>query len=283
MSIQESSATALVRFTGLGIICFNEERRRGEIGVVRDDKHELMIKIQKPVFQEGTDGDLIVYQDIATYQNLPKENVEIEISAEAPEIAGYEVYQPGDFHRLGTNDANDFRWIVDMHRDLHSDESLIRPAGAHRYPLTRLYIENGVFYTSRLDRNLFFEKVRKDASGAGQERDEFGNIAETIGVKIEGAAVNVTIRVGDKEETHSLKHVEGLPFIIKIDNMDYSANAVYSDMPDYYKYLASPRGVQFDLAPVIEEGGDQDVKGGAVNQDDFCHPMLMPVPSIDEL
>ena len=32
MSVQESSATALVRFTGLGIICFNQDRQRGEIG-----------------------------------------------------------------------------------------------------------------------------------------------------------------------------------------------------------------------------------------------------------
>ena len=81
MSVNESSATALVRFTGLGIVCFNKEKQRGEIAIIRDNKHTLSIKIQKPVFQEGTDSDVIVYQDIATYENLPKDGVQIEIKA----------------------------------------------------------------------------------------------------------------------------------------------------------------------------------------------------------
>ena len=81
MSVKESSATALVRFTGLGIICFNSDRQRGEIAAIRDDKHTLSIKIQRPVYQEGSGNDLIHYQDIAAYQKLPKEDVQLEIKA----------------------------------------------------------------------------------------------------------------------------------------------------------------------------------------------------------
>jgi hypothetical protein len=281
MSVQESSATALVRFTGLGIICFNKDRQRGEIGVIRDDKHTLTVSIQKPVFKEGTDSDVITYQDIAVYENLPKDDVQIEIKAAKPAIEGFEIYQSGDFNRLESDDFNDFRWIVNMN-SLHGDPDL-SPAAQERYPLTKLYIGNGLFYTHKLDRNLFFEKVEKDPSGAATQREAFGNIAETIGVKIEGDEVNFTIRIGAREETHSLKRVPGFPFRIEIKNMDYSAKAVYSDMPDYYRYLASPSGKQFDLAPVIEGGGDQRVKGGAVNQDDFCHPIGSDWPSIDLL
>ena len=87
MSVKESSATALVRFTGLGIVCFNKDKQRGEIGAIRDNKHTLTIKVQKPVYQEGADGDVIVYQDIATYENLPKDDVQIEIKATNPAIA----------------------------------------------------------------------------------------------------------------------------------------------------------------------------------------------------
>jgi hypothetical protein len=283
MSIQESSATALIRFTGLGIICFNQDRQRGEIGVVRDNKHTLTVKIQQPVFQDGVDDDIIVYQDIATYENLPKDDVQIEIKATGqPAIEGYEVYQPGDFNRLESDDFNDFRWIVNLD-NLHGGTSVVRPAAGERYPLTKLYISNGLFYTHQLDRNLFFEKVEKDASGAAKQREAFGNVAETIGIKIEGEGVNFTISIGGKKETHSLKRVAGFPFRIEIKNMDYSAEAVYSDMPDYYRYLSSPSGVQFDLAPVIEGDGDQRVKGGAVNQDDFCHPIGSDWPFIDEL
>lgn len=282
MSVQEGSATALVRFTGLGIICLNKDRQRGEIGVIRDNKHTLTVSIQKPVFKEGTDSDVITYEDIAAYENLPKDDVQIEIKAAAtPAIAGYEIYQSGDFNRLESDDFNDFRWIVNMN-SLHGETDL-SPADAQRYPLTKMYISNGLFYTHKLDRNLFFDKVEKDSSGVATEREAFGNIAETIGVKIEGDEVNFTIRIGGREESHSLKRVAGFPFRIEIKNMDYSAKAVYSDMPDYYRYLASPSGKQFDLAPVIEGGGDQRVKGGAINQDDFCHPLCMDFPTIDLL
>jgi hypothetical protein len=279
MPIQESSATALVRFTGLGILCFNEDRARGEIGIVRDTKHTLTLKIQKPTYKEGSEADVIIYEDVAVYENLPKENVEIEITAEQPVIEGYQIYQSGDFSRLEATDPNDFRWIVNFD-ELHENAPLVKAGEADRYPLTNLYINNGLFYTHRLDEKLFFEKVTKGADGA---REPFGNIAETIGAKIEGETVNVTIRFDGKEEKHSLKRVAGLPFRIEFKNMDYNAKAVYSDLPDYYRYRTTSTGVQVELAPVIEGGGEQRVKGGAVNQDDFCHPLFMDVPSLDEL
>jgi len=68
MSVNEGSATALVRFTGLGIICFNDEGQRGEIAIIRDDKHQLSIRIQRPVYQEGAEQDIVVYRDIAAYE-----------------------------------------------------------------------------------------------------------------------------------------------------------------------------------------------------------------------
>jgi hypothetical protein len=282
MSVNESSATALVRFTGLGIVVFNEERQRGEIGVIRDDKHELSIKIQRPVFQEGSGSDIVVYQDIATYNSLPKEDVRIEIKAQGqPAIEGFEVYQSGDFDRLDSADPNDFRWIVDM-GTLHGQTPII--AGTEeRDPLTKIYIGNGLFYTHKLDTNLFFEKVGKDPSGNVTQREVFGNIAETIGVKIEGEAVSFTVSLGGKEETQSLKRVDGLPFRIEIKNMDYDANAIYSDMPDYYKYLASTDGQRFELSPIIEDDDVGSATGRPINTVDFCHPIVGGVMAIDQL
>ena len=101
MSLNESSATALVRFTGLGLFCFNKKRQRGEIAAIRDNKHTLTIRVQKPVFQDGADSDIIVYQDIAAYEKLPKNDVQLEIKAAGnPAIEAYEIYQNGDFDRL---------------------------------------------------------------------------------------------------------------------------------------------------------------------------------------
>lgn len=282
MSVKESSATALVRFTGLGIICFNRDRQRGEIAAVRDNnKHVLTIKIQQPVFQDGAESDVIAYRDIATYQQLPREDVEIEITAAgAPAIAGYEIYQSGDFDRLGDSDPNDFRWLVNMNA-LH-DGAALKPAADRAYAITKIYIGNGLFYTHKLARNLFFEKVELDASGAAAQRETFGNVGETIGVKIEGDQVNFTIRIAGQETTHSLKRVEGLPFRIEINNMDYSDNAVYSDMADYYKFVSIPSGKQFDFTPIVEDT-DEASEGGSINQEEFCHPIFIEMASIDEL
>jgi hypothetical protein len=282
MPVNESSATVLVRFTGLGIICFNRDKQRGEIAVIRDNKHSLSVRIQKPVFQDGSGNDVIVYKDIATYQTLPKEGVQIEVKALGqPAVAGFEIYQSGEFDRLDSPDVNDFRWIVNMNA-LHGDAAL-SPATQGRYPITKIYIDNGLFYTHRLDTNLFFEKVEKDAAGIETGRQVFGNVGETAGVKVEGDEVSFTIRgTGGEEETHTLKRVEGLPYRIEIKNMDYSDNAVYSDMDDYYSYVSNPGGSQFDLAPVVEDDGDT-AGGGSVNQEEFCHPITMDLSSIDEL
>jgi len=282
MSLNESSATVLVRFTGLGLFCFNKERQRGEIAAIRDNKHTLTIRVQKPVFQDGADRDLIVYQDIAAYEKLPKNDVQIEIKGVAkPAIEGYEIYQSGDFDRLDSADVNDFRWIVNMHT-LHGASGLA-PTTKQNYPLAKLYIENGLFYTYKLDRNFFFEKVERDSGGTVTQRDVFGNVAETIGVKIEANEVTFTIRIGHQEERHSLERVAGLPYRIEIQNMDYSAGAVYSDMPDYYQYLSSPSGKHFDLTPIVEDA-DETGKGDSISQKDFCHPVVIEDPhSIDYL
>ncbi|HWN09512.1 MAG TPA: hypothetical protein VNO50_09645 [Pyrinomonadaceae bacterium] len=278
MPVKESSATALVRFTGLGIICFNKDRGRGEIAAIRDNKHTLMIRIQQPVFQDGADNDIVAYQDIATYQKLPNDDVQIEIQAIGkPAIEGYEVYHTGNFDRLGEADRNDFRWIVNMHT-LHGDAKLNRGAG-QKNPLAKIYIGNGLFYAHKLDQKLFFEKVEKNANGLAMRREVFGSVAETVGVKIEGDEVRVAVRIGGQGETHSLKRVAGLPYRIEIKNMDHSPTAVYSDMPDYYNYLSSPDGSQFDLSPIVE-----DEAGGAINQQEFCHPIVVDdPPSIDDL
>lgn len=281
MTIQESSATALVRFTGLGIICFNSDQRRGEIAAIRDNKHLLTIKIQQPVYQDGGESDVIVYQDIVTYEGLQKDEVQIEIkSLGTPAIEGYEIYQSGDFDRLDSTDVNDFRWVVNMNA-LHGNAAL-RLTGEQHYPVTKIYIGNGLFYTHKLDTNLFFEKVETDASGTATQREVFGNVAETIGVKIAGEEVSFTIRIGDTEETTTLQRVDGLPFRIEIKNMDYGEDAVYSDMPDYYGYLSSPDDNHFDLVPMVEDT-DGDTAGGSVNHKKFCHPVSTDLPSIDQL
>ena len=109
-------------------------------------------------------------------------------------INGYEIYQAKDeFDRLNSDDTNDFRWIVNM-ANLHG-EKLTASKSENRYPISKLFIENGLFYVHKLDTDLFFEKVEKDADGNEKNREILGNVAETIGVKIESDEVVFKIKI----------------------------------------------------------------------------------------
>ena len=284
MSIIESTATALVRFTGLGIICFNQAQQRGEIALIRDEKHALSVKIQQPRFKDGIDKDIIVYEDMASYTDLQKKSVEIEIMTKGKSaINGYEIYQAKDeFDRLISDDTNDFRWIVNM-ANLHG-EKLTASKSENRYPISKLFIENGLFYVHKLDTDLFFEKVEKDADGNEKNREILGNVAETIGVKIESDEVVFKIKIGDREESHTLSRVNGLPFRIEVKNMDYSDEAVYSDMKDYQKYFSTPNGTTYELEPIKTDQNTNVATGESVGRDFFCHPLDGgDIASIEEL
>lgn len=280
MSIIESSANTLVRFTGLGIICFNETQNRGEIAILRDERHTLSLRIQQPQYLDGAEKDVIVYKNLAVYENLPKECVEIEIKAiENPTIFGFQIYKADEnFNRVDSLDVNDFRWIVDFD-EFHRD-GLVTQSDEDRYPVTRLFIGNGLFYTHKLDTELYFEKIRKDKNNGLINREVFGNVAETIGVKIEAELVSFRIKYDEVDETRLLEKVNGLPYRIEILNMDYNENADYSDMPDYYKYLGGANGEKFELEPVIEENAEL---GGGVSGKRFCHPIRAEINTIENL
>lgn len=285
MAIIESTATVLVRFTGLGIVVFNEEKQRGEIGIIRDEKHQLSIKIQEPRFKDGIDKDIIIYEDIVNYSNLQKEEVSIEISTKGNSaLNGYQKYQAeGEFERLNSDDANDYRWVVSM-SNLHQ-EKLTPSSNENRYPISKLFIENGLFYVHKLDTNLFFEKVEKDGEGNEVKRETFGNVAETIGVKLESDEVVFTIKIGEKEESHTLKQ-SSFPYRIEIKNMDYNENAAMSDMPDYYKYFENQTGLTVEFEPLKDDSQEGINKGTDVTAKDFCHPIEgggFDITSIDEL
>jgi len=280
MSIIESAANTLVRFTGLGIVCFNETQNRCEMAVLRDERHTLSLKIQKPQYLDGAEKDVVVYKNLAVYENLPKEGVEIEIKAAAnPAISGFEIYHADeDFNRPESEDVNDFRWIVDF-KEFHGDDLVVQNGG-DKYPFTKLFIANGLFYTHKLDTELYFEKIGNDENGNLQNREVFGNVAETIGVKIEADQVSFRIKYDETDETQLLEKVSGLPYRIEIMNMDYSENADYSDLPDYYKYLGGADGEKFELEPVTEEN---DEIGGGVSGKRFCHPIKAEIDTIENL
>lgn len=275
MSITESTATALLRFTGMGMVKFCGSRQRTELSIVRDGKHTLVVKIQQPVFSEGLERDAIGYEDLAVYENLPATGVEISITTKGQTaVSGFEVYRGANFDRLESDNINDFNWVVSM-KELHG-ENLSNSLSNEAHPTSEVIIENGFFYTHKLDTHLFFDKVTKDADGREISRETFGNVAETIGAKLEADEVVFNIKAGELNDTHTLARVPGLPFRIEITNMDTGENALYSDMPDYYKYFAIGDGTYYEFEPIQDTEGNQSIGGGGVNSEAFCHPVEGP-------
>jgi hypothetical protein len=284
MAIQESTATALVRFTGLGILCFNKQQNRGEIAIIRDENHKLSIKIQQPKYKDGIEKDIVIYEDIVPVINdLQKTGIEIEIDANgASTTGGYQIYEAaGEFNRLESEDYNDIRWVVDMN-SLHN-ETLTASKSEDRFPITKLYLGGGLFYAHKLNTTLFFAKIEKDANGKELKREDFGYVGETIGVKLDGDEVTVKIKSKGEEVIHKLPKLHGLPYRIEISNMDYGEAAMMSDMPDYYKYLTKPNDTFFELEPVNQDSEGRISSGGSVNNKAFCHPTRLDIGSIDEL
>jgi hypothetical protein len=284
MPIQESSATALVRFTGLAMICTNEKEQQGEIAVLRDKQHSFTLSVKEARYEDGS-NDIVRYVEVLSYPELPNENVRIEIKAQGEPVGSYQIYSNGNekFKRQKSRDKNDFGWFVNL-TDLHKSGNLT-PTGTGPYSLSKVYIPDGVFYAHRLDEKLRFEKIKKNARGVADKPRAFGKVAKTLGVRLDGAEVTLTVFIGEKEEKHVFPRIPGLPRIIELNNINYDAtNRVLSDMPDYYKYIACSNGDQFELSPVKEAAKDDGViRGGAVNMEDFCHPVVLPLKSIDEL
>ena len=80
------------------------------------------------------------------------------------------------------------------------------------YPLSKIYIENGFFYTHKLATNFFFEKVKAGAGGAGAARSLRQRVRDRRRQARRGRGQPPHRSVGDREESHTLKRVDGLPY-----------------------------------------------------------------------
>ena len=85
------------------------------------------------------------------------------------------------------------------------------------------------------------------------------------------------IKIGENEESLSLKRVENCPYKIEIWNVDPDISAEASDLPVCYKFLNDESGVSFELNPKSLA----DDKGNPVRGKDFCHMVVIEQDSIE--
>ncbi|MCD9186276.1 MAG: hypothetical protein LUM44_07570 [Pyrinomonadaceae bacterium] len=283
MPITKSLATAFINVRGLGIICFNPQKKRCETAIIRNSDHKLNVNIFKPAFIDGGNTDKLGYTPIFSREITELEDVSLEISGVGnPGNDGFDLYENGDFDRLnGENDENDLRWILnlegeEMHRATLSKNQQFTIA--EKPPVTKLYISNGLFYAVMPNDNDLtdFPFFRKNDPYRNVEED-FGYIAETLGVNINSDEVVFKLKIGTVENTLSLRKIDGIPYKIEITNVDEKPEAPLSDLPICYKFLSPTDGMQFDLKALEQDAAE----GKPVRGKQYCHITRVNQESLD--
>ncbi|HQU82712.1 MAG TPA: hypothetical protein PKY59_06295 [Pyrinomonadaceae bacterium] len=273
MPITKSSATAFINVRGLGIVCFNPQKKRCETAIIRSGDHKLTLNIYKPAFIESGGADKLGYTPVFSREITETEDVSIEISGNGnPQIGGYELFETESFNRLENDiNDNDIRWILNLEGEEMHNESLVKNeqfAVSEKPSVTKLFIENGLFYSvmpneKEILNAPFFRKF--DPQNKSEE--DFGFVAETMGVNIESDEVTVKLKIGGTENNWSLPRIEGLPYKIEITNVDPNPDAPLSDLFVCYKFLSAADSTEFELRPKEQTSS----AGSSVTGKQYCH------------
>lgn len=279
MPIDLSSATAVVSLTGLGIICFNENKKRSETLLIHDEMHQpsIIIYQKSDNIADGHKPKKLLgyrYIPIITYnivelkgrnRNLDMESLSIEINGVGNcTIDGYKKYESGKFNRKSLkSDLNDYRWLVNVEKD-----ELLGSGKINRQPSnyknsenvglenSKLFIQNAEFFTESLiveDPNKSTKEFAKfmrvaipnEKTDKPIDHREYGYMADYIGAKIEANFVSVKIKIGEIVHTHLLPKTK-TPYLIEIKNATSEDNSE-SDMPIYRSYWETKDSENIDL------------------------------------
>jgi hypothetical protein len=104
---------------------------------------------------------------------------------------GIQTFQPSEFERVSdTGDVQDFRWIVDLEKDI-----LRQPVLPHLDPValkTNFYFNKGVFYTAK-------KSIGRAVRVQNRKRELLGFVADQMGIAIELAPKSTAVfRNGSK-------------------------------------------------------------------------------------
>jgi hypothetical protein len=197
MSLNHQDATAKIRIDGLAICCFNKKERLWEVGFMRHQEHELIIR--------WADGR----QALA----VPAEARVIRIETENGETRDYDKEFSEGFFDAGpvgnrkrdpasmtTEERENFRWAMNLDEgaDVPHGTITIKPPP---YPVTMVYISDAVFYTNAITpENMFLVPLPNDPNTMSPEAVDqrlYGKTADEIGVDIKcsaGGRIKITVQ-----------------------------------------------------------------------------------------
>jgi hypothetical protein len=316
MPIDTSSAAAIVRFSGLGVLCFNGDT--AENLFLHEAGHTLTVEIFEPLlerlgnffidnpeegkglatFRRFPDNPLkgkwykrlTVYEDLDATQldtsGVPKE-ISIKVTGDLnPALSTVEPFEATttEFVRTDSaNDDNDFRWMVNVTREALLGDPLLGCRVSGAVPTNSLLeIKNAVFYTETLATDesggrLVFKKVENVPSGTPR----FDGLPAFGNIADEiGAmidAAKVKVEVKIGDEVHThMLPRIAEPYIIYIKN---NAAVSGSDMPLYKKLwnTTEPPQTTFDL--LTQEEIDLLSGSATITGREFCSGIFAECPS----
>lgn len=232
--IDAMPATVTLYVYGLGVWYLINNSQRGVMKFLREESHELSIRIIEKDSEGGVASD--------TTTPVPMTNDVIFIAGNKPERTRIELNQRMPFNRYEWqwNDPEDIRWLVNMTNDIHYGVPVV-PIENDKV-LTPLWVHNALFYTKN------FSDYNMDVTmpNGGVINDKFGAVSCVIGAKIE--AESVRIFLNDRID-RTLNKVSNFTHEIYIFN---KGEDLVADFYKYYWIMAeqSPIPQKFDLEAV---------------------------------
>jgi hypothetical protein len=230
-TIDAMPATVTLYVYGLGVWYLFDKAQRGVMNFLREESHELSIRI----IEKDAEGGVV--SDVTT--PVPMTTDVIFIAGDKPALTRIELNERMPFNRYDWqwNDPEDLRWLVDMTNDVHGGIPVV--SIPNEKVLTQMWVHNALFYTKNFTN---YDMDIALPSGA-LVNDNFGAVGCITGAKIEADSVRV---FQENVIDRTLVKVPNYTHEVYIYNQ---GNDTTSDFYKYYWILGeqSPIPRQFDL------------------------------------
>lgn len=214
-------------FIGLMIFCYNDKTGQCEVAFHRDSaKHDLVVQVFKDCRP--------VYDQLVP---MSAQKLEIGIQKKKSDVSYYYVGSPDNFDRTN-GDGQDFRWLLDLEGDDFFAGKLDKQPAFFK---TKLYVEQGTFYTVQRTKSKFKAKGGKYN---GHKKD---SIARCIAARIELSGDDcLSFKLDGSDLLSSPICVDGSSYEIYFRN-ECKGCASDNDFHFVFDALKSVPGGRFDL------------------------------------
>ena len=261
MPLDRPNTLATFLFTGLALVEFNKTKQC-EIKIVRCPEHDFTVDIFEIALNPLTHEDnssAPIFHSLSLRDDI---DIYLELSGRRPienDATPYLVAKPRFVRAKDKGDDHDFRWVLDIQKEVHKEPLKERKNGGPFGLRPKLTFSNGLFYTEKK------EQLRFALAPIPPARDDFNMLGKIAFI----VAADITCppkkgnRVVLKDKANRIQKLPWKPNIryeIKINNTCTLPNddQTGTDFTIYSKVLepVSGKKKRFDLRQVIEHSGN---------------------------